>query len=220
MIELKNIKSDRRLLLNLIVRLCIFFLGDNLGNESIEQGITRVSGSRWNASIINEPREKRRWIRNVRHSSPRSLFIRCSYLSAMNDRRHAWLKTFPLDRPACSRRKYRAWILLSLVKKSQKVTPRIFRSSWISLSLSLSRIDCKEISTAEINTPSYSSLVEYTVNQVLLKIKEKLISMTTITFTSTEESSERNWKFSILYIYIFQSLSLCEFFNFSRIFAK
>lgn len=138
MIDLKNIKSDCRLLLDLIVRLCVFFLGDNLGNESIEQRITRVSGSRWNASIINEPRtrEKRRWIRNVRHSSPsRSLFIRCSYLSAMNDRRHAWLKTFPLDRPACSRRKYRAWILLSLVKKSQKVTPRIFRSSWISLSL-------------------------------------------------------------------------------------
>lgn len=113
-------------------------------NRSIRQGITRVQGL-GETQVSSMNREKRRWIRNVRHSSPRWLFIPCSYLSAMNDRRHAWLKTFPLDRPGCSRRKYRAWILLSLVK-SQKVTPRIFRTSWTSFSLSLSRIDCKEIS--------------------------------------------------------------------------
>lgn len=34
-----------------------FFLSDNLGNESIEQGITRVQGLGETQSIINEPRK-------------------------------------------------------------------------------------------------------------------------------------------------------------------
>lgn len=122
----------------------------------------RVSVKR---KVSSMNREKRRWIRNVRHSSPRWLFIRCSYLSAMNDRRHAWLKTFPLDRPRDVNTGHRFYYPSLKAKRLPLVylEPREPLSFSLSLSLSLPRIDRKKISTIEINISSCSSLIEYTV---------------------------------------------------------
>ena len=127
-----------------------------IGGKRIDRtGLRQRTVSRWaRVSVINEPRTKgkkrRLGHRCVRHSSFRSLFIPpLLFISNEWQKTQARLKTFPLDRPGCrsSRRKYRAWILLPLVK-SWKVSLVYLEAR----EPVLPTIDCKEILTTEMKT--------------------------------------------------------------------